>query len=296
MTLERRLFGAALEGAPTLIGGTAPAVGRTIPTGTRGAERWAIPIAVRGAIPSGPITAKGRTVTAGSIAGKGRALAVAPAAVERGPIALGPTILLLALALERPPTFRARTAKRGPIAPWALAVGAALAILEGPALAVAERGTIPTLLERGPFALLAKRTALPTLERRPFRPPSLLVARLEPGPFRPSALWAVSLERGPFTAPPAFARLIAIIAAREGPVIPLLACVEAALRGSRRLEGPPALLAAFLPAVALSTATGALGIATETPTTAATRPATAGPFIIAAETTAAAAAAGKTAA
>ncbi|MGH2411076.1 MAG: hypothetical protein ACRDGS_12005 [Chloroflexota bacterium] len=99
-------------------------------------------------------------------------------------------------------------------------------------------------------------------------------------------------------APSAFVRLVAvtaILAAPEGPVTTLFACIKAALLGSRRLEGPPTLLPAFLTPMALSTAAGALIIAAEpAPTTRALviTPKTAGPFVIPAETPATTAAAG----
>ncbi|HVC82577.1 MAG TPA: hypothetical protein VNL35_18985 [Chloroflexota bacterium] len=295
LTLEWCPLGAALEGAPALIARAAAAVGRTVAARPGTAERRTIPIGIWGAIPSGPRAAEGRAVAGRTIAAKGRPLPIAPAAVEGGPISLRPAIPRFTLSLELPPTFRTRTAKRGPITPWALAVGAALAILEGrPAVPVPERRPIPAL-ERGPFALLAKGTALPAFERRPFGTPALLAARLERRPFRPSTLGAVILERGPFAAPPAFILLTAIVAAREGPVIPRLARVKAAPRGSRRLEWPPALLAALLPTMARSTAAGTLIITAE-PSATPAWPTTTGPFVIAVETAPSAAAAGKTAA
>ncbi|HVA90146.1 MAG TPA: hypothetical protein VNL71_09915 [Chloroflexota bacterium] len=150
------------------------------------------------------------------------------------------------------------------------------------------------MLEGRPLTILAKGAALAAFERRPFGTPSILPTLLERRPFRPAALWPITLERGPFAAPPAFVRLVAvaaIIAAREGPVTMLLACVKAALLGSRRLEGPPTLLAHFLTALALPTATGALVITAEPATAAATaaaepaaaRSATAGALVIATE-------------
>jgi hypothetical protein len=216
----------SLKGATPLITGPASAVGRAITAGSRATERRTIPIAIRRPIPTEPIAAEGgavttraraakrRAVAAGPIATKRRALTVAPAAVERGPIALRPPLRLLTLVLG------SASAKGGPVTARALIKGTVLLALEGrAAIAVAKRGAIPTLLERGPFAVLAKGTALPALER---------------GPFRPSALWDALLERGPFATPPGFVRLVtvaAILAAREGPIATLLACVKAALLG-----------------------------------------------------------------